>query len=191
MILFDMLRETQIKPSDVFVDIGANMGQELHFLAPMGIQVYSYEPHPVFFEHLKRAYGNYKNVKLYNVAVSNINGVTGLRCQNSPTEINAGASIKKKRNCMDEPSYEVETIKASDEIKRILQNFDRIKVLKMDIEGSEYDVLLDILDKGLMEKVDFLYFEDHLGRIIDEEYDKKREVVLKKLKDMNIKYGTW
>ena len=190
-IFIDMVRDTKLAPNDVFVDIGANIGQELSLLAKYGIKMYSYEPHPVFFAHLQKQYSMYPNVELHNVAITNFNGTIGLYCQNTPTEINAGASIKRKRNCLDTPSYTVKTLKASDEVKRLINIHKRIKVFTMDIEGSEYDVLEDLLDNNLMDSIDFLYFEDHHKRILDEKYETKRVEILKRLEDKNIRHKPW
>ena len=41
-------------------------------------------------------------------------------------------------------------------------------------EGSEYDILHDVLDAGLQERIGKIYFEDHVRKVPGLESDKKR-----------------
>jgi len=61
-----------------FFDIGANVGLDTLFGASLGWNVFSFEPDPYNFSILKNniLLNNFKNVKLYQKAVSNISSVT-------------------------------------------------------------------------------------------------------------------
>jgi len=174
-----MLAKTNIKAGDVFVDIGANIGQELQYLAPLGVTVYSYEPHPIFYNMIHNLYGNLPNVSIKEMAVSNYNGEANLFCKKSETAINGGPSIKHKFNCLPVPSYKVKVIKITDIIKPILEKHGTIKVLKIDTEGSEFDILKDLMESDIdLSKIEYLYMEDHYGEIGNEDYYTTRDFVI-------------
>tara|TARA_R110002074_G_scaffold238520_1_gene410424 strand:+ start:174 stop:974 length:801 start_codon:yes stop_codon:yes gene_type:complete len=45
-----------------------------------------------------------------------------------------------------------------------IAKIDKIDILKLDVEGSEYKILKNILDENLHEKIDLIFFEDHLDK---------------------------
>ena len=58
--------------NNIFIDVGANIGEISEYVEKKcKAKVYSYEPHPTAFIFLKKRFINNKNIKLFNLAVSN------------------------------------------------------------------------------------------------------------------------
>src|SRR5688572_20763828 len=58
-----------LKEGDVYIDCGANIGQEIEIVADKGVEVYAFEPNPYPFKVLQERFGKYKNVHLFQQAV--------------------------------------------------------------------------------------------------------------------------
>lgn len=69
-----------------------------------------------------------------------------------------GASIAKN---WGGSSYEVETLDFCEFLKGILQEHSRISLIKIDIEGAEFDVLDLLIEQKLYEKVEYIMVETH------------------------------
>ena len=72
-----------LNSNSIFIDIGANNGlHSLYVSDNFKCKVICYEPHPVPFEILKKRFKNIKNVKIYNLAVSDETSQTNLYLHN-------------------------------------------------------------------------------------------------------------
>ena len=56
------------------VDIGANIGNHSIAFSKISKKVYSFEAHPRTFEILKFNTDKYKNIKIFNIGISNKKG---------------------------------------------------------------------------------------------------------------------
>ena len=65
-----------------------------------------------------------------------------------------------------------------------ITGIDRIDILKLDVEGCEYKILENVLEEKLHEKIDQIFFEDHLDKMPG--MLELRSSVLKKIKDLGI-----
>src|SRR5688572_27536783 len=63
----EILRD--LKEGDIYIDCGANIGQEIELVADNGVEVYAFEPNPHPFKILQERFGKYPNVHLYQQAV--------------------------------------------------------------------------------------------------------------------------
>ena len=146
----------------VFIDCGANVGDTIelflrNFQNSHLYELYAFEPN----EELTSNY-NYKNLVVINrgvwisdeikrFCVGNKNTSTNSRIE----EFTVGRSLSKfsktiEIECVDFSSWLFENFKREDYI-----------ILKMDIEGSEYDVLDKMITDESMSLVDDLYIEFH------------------------------
>lgn len=142
-------------PNALFVDVGANIGyHSLLARKRLGNQgkVVSFEPMPDIHEKLiKNLQG--LDVQAYQYAVSSANGLATL---NIPRGSEANDGISTLQDCSDAVNrITVQTIS--------LDGFldEEIHVLKIDVEGHEYSVLLgakSLLSQG---KIKNIIFEDH------------------------------
>jgi len=60
-------------------------------------------------------------------------------------------------------------------------------IVKIDTEGSEYDIIGDILTNNMIHKIDEIWFEDHENRISETaKFKDKRKAVLKEIREKEI-----
>lgn len=155
----------------IFVDVGANIGDSALYAAlqPHVNYVYAYEPFPETNNFLK------ENIKLNAELEKKISVFSyGWGSENKEMEIffhsdSASSVVNSVCDFFNEKQGENKTkktkllIKKSSEILSSL--FDKHQeekfVLKLDIEGAEYDVLEDLHQSGLLSKVSVIMLEWH------------------------------
>jgi FkbM family methyltransferase len=135
------IKDLIFNDGDVVIDIGANVGLVSIFLAKKfpNIKIYSFEAHPltysIFLENIKL--NNVKNIYPYNLAVfSKDDEIVEIKMD----YINTGSSScfnTYVKNTND--AEKVKTIKLDSIIEN--NNINKIKFLKIDCEGAEFDIL--------------------------------------------------
>ena len=94
---------------------------------------------------MHKRFKNNPKIKIYNFAVSNFTGKTFLyfhKKAKNISEFNERSSIKKEKDGLDiNKKVEVNCIN----IKEILEQYDKIDLIKIDIEGSEYEIMPEII----------------------------------------------
>lgn len=139
-------RNINFEPGDTVLDIGANVGSVSIMLAKKYpfLKIYSYEAHPVNYQNLQKNLqeNNIKNVKAFNYAVYSVD--------NHTININLNADNTGATNSFIDPSLhpdlypseysniEVPTISLDTILKD--NNIEKIKLLKMDCEGAEFEI---------------------------------------------------
>ena len=147
------------------IDIGANFGQEIEALAPIGCQVHSFEPHPVLYEKLKNKYKDDPNVTIIEKAAWHTDTKRLFYFKRSMEDRNGGATLIKGKTNIDKNIHtEVECI----DIVQYVEDLDTdIDWFKLDAEGAEYKILRALFERGAYKKIKNLYYEDHGGKIND------------------------
>lgn len=114
---------------DHVVDIGANIGNHSIAYSKISKKVYAFEAHPRTFEILKFNINEYKNIKIYNIGISDKKGHLYFKKVNSTNiggkRLSKIGSIKSQINKLD----------------NIIKLDKKIKLIKIDIEGHEYEAL--------------------------------------------------
>lgn len=136
----------------VIVDIGANIGVTavLFSVAYPNAEIHCYEPHPVNYEILLKNSQPYKNLVLHQFALGNFNGEALLKDSNDPTNY-AGYSFHDGRQV----GTRVKVVRASDALLPLGQ----IDIMKLDCEGSEYEIFQDFADH--VTRAEFIMGEMH------------------------------
>ena len=167
-----------LEEGDVFVDIGANAGYFTIIAASKvgedGL-VYAFEPNPKLSENLKLSLEKNnlsKRVEVINKAISNSDskteelymsndnsndGISSLK----PGEIHLESGDLSKLNTM-----EVETITFDNFI--INKSKNNIKIIKIDIEGAEYEALQGMHDFLVSNKPKYLICETTMNNNVCE-----------------------
>jgi FkbM family methyltransferase len=146
----------EIHSNDVIVDIGAQIGAFSVFAsqkAPLG-HVYSYEPIPENFQLLKEniSINKLKNVTCCQRAVLSTTGDEMMYVE----KFNSGGHSKYQRRNNSAIKIKSVTLKDIFETNKI----NRINLLKIDVEGSEYEIILET-QKKYLDKIDKIIMEYH------------------------------
>lgn len=159
---------SMLKPGDIVLDCGANVGDVTGPLAKTGAQVHAYEPDPFAFGRLTKACGDLENVTLHNAAVGVSSGTIRLMRADNFASNPKGASVKStvisggRRIDEDhENTIEVELVNLIDVIKGFTREHGEIAFLKMDIEGAELDLLEKMDSENLFDNIRLTVAETH------------------------------
>jgi FkbM family methyltransferase len=165
----------------IFLDCGTHMFQGLsQFIEKINIdttwEIHCFESNPIVYkksQDIKEKFEkNGFNINHYNLAVSDTNGFVKVNCAYSfeGDYVHLGSNILKSPPIMDikyndtfkykDDDIQVQAIKFSDKLKTICSEEDMV-ILKLDIEGSEFAVLDDIIESETYKLLDEIYIEFH------------------------------
>ena len=137
-----------INKNSTIIDLGANIGDITDFLFKKHQPyIFSYEPNIVCYNHMKNRFASIKKIKVFNYAVSNFNGDSFLYFNkyaksNNDTRFIEGATLRTDKDNIDvKKKIKVNVV----DIKEVLQNHNIIDLIKIDIEGSEYQIMPEII----------------------------------------------
>lgn len=137
IVMLDVVRRI-LRPGDVYVDVGANLGVLVlvaaRRVAPAGT-VFAFEPGPEVFERLKE-----------NLELNEVTNVTLVpkACSDEPStatlysfadKSHDTASMGPRQDYTVEKAVDVETVRLDDVVDR------RPRLVKIDVEGAEWPVL--------------------------------------------------
>jgi FkbM family methyltransferase len=127
----------EVNRNHVVIDIGANIGVFAAYAATRasGVKVYAYEPFPENVRWLKKNIedSRLKNVKILQQAVAGNTGIRNLKASNSNWIVHS-LSAQNDEDGMPVDSISLNDLMAREEIKQC-------DLLKLDCEGSEYEIL--------------------------------------------------
>lgn len=173
-----------LRPGDLAVDCGANMGVVTERLAATGADVIAFEPDPFAFGTLQQKFGIAPNVTLINAAVSVSDGNVRLMRADNFAENPEGASVKSTildggRRIDVENSVEVRLMDFPNWVQEQVKARGEIAFIKMDIEGAELDILEKMHDERLFDNVRCLVAETHERKFKDlrDRYKALRDTV--------------
>ncbi|KUJ51985.1 FkbM family methyltransferase [Chryseobacterium sp. JAH] len=130
-----------LKPGDVFIDIGANIGlfslNASEIVGEKG-KVYAFEAFPSNYRQFKEniSINKFENIIPENKAISNQNSTIEILYNEKDRNIGMASAFLK-----DFTSNEVVECTTLDQYSDD-HNINKIALIKIDIEGSEYDALL-------------------------------------------------
>jgi FkbM family methyltransferase len=161
--------------------------------------VYCYEANPRTYNLAKQKIPTTfkKNDKFYNLAVSDHDGEIFINCDmedNIGTGV--GSNILKTPPVQDGRYFiwEKETVKCFDLSKFISSITDKdILIIKLDIEGAEFDVLNKIINDKTYLFIDEMYVEFHERFFHQnvEYYKNLKNNFVKFFSDNNVKFNLW
>lgn len=157
------LETISFQPEDIVIDVGAHVGIVSLYLAKRWpfLRIFAFEPHPAnhanFVENLRL--NNVSNVCLFRQAITADGRSIMLRCVDSNTG-GATAVFDVAGACTVGP---VESVTLQDIFERTVAPAQRCRLLKIDCEGMEYE----ILPSPVLDRVDFLAAEFHEGALYE------------------------
>lgn len=175
-----------VSENDIVVDLGANVGSVSEEFLKNGCEVYAYEPHPIAFEKLQNNLSTYKKVHIFNNAVLNKKDKMKLYFhrdhKDNEVEYSTSASLMTdKRDISHSDFAEVDVLDIKDILRAIK---GRVKILKIDIEGAEYDVLDHIIENHLYKDIDYIFVETHHHKI--DNLTDRHEKIVRDIRDNDI-----
>lgn len=146
----------------VIVEAGAHVGldtMEMSKLWPDST-IYAFEPVPEIFDQLKKNVSGYKNIKVFNVALSNITGECKMFVSSGLSD-GSSSLLKPKDHLKDYPGVyfekeiTVKTVTVEDWAKQ--QGLSKIDFFWLDLQGHELNVLKTAAD--LIKNTSVIYTE--------------------------------
>lgn len=150
-------------PSEIAIDCGANVGLFTTRMAESGATVYAFEPNPAAYEALVRNTARYPNVKTIRAAATAAPGPVRLYlhkwASEDPLHWSTGSSLLGGKKNVSRERFEL--VDGVDLAAFIREIGGRVRVLKMDVEGAEVEILNRLLDEGLHESIGYAFVEVH------------------------------
>lgn len=156
-----------LRPGDIAIDCGANVGQVTELLAWTGATVYAFEPNPHAFRRLQARFGRWPNVVCINKGVWHEAKTMPLylhvRAEEDPVKWSNGSSLLPfKSNVRPDQAVMVDLV----DLPAFLRHLDApVRILKMDVEGAECPILERLLDEGLLRNISCVLVETHDDKI--------------------------
>ena len=188
---YKKIMQIDFKEGDIVIDIGANVGMVSILLAKKFpfIKIYSFEP-------LKENYDNFiKNIELNNIpkgvitaenkAVTKDGRLITMSINSSNKGGSSTTDVISVNSIMTKENSQVESITLEEIFKNY--NINKLKLLKIDCEGSEYEILYNT-DTNLLKNIENLRGEFHENKNLTGEYDidKLCEYVSKYIKNYKV-----
>ncbi|WP_299779554.1 FkbM family methyltransferase [uncultured Roseobacter sp.] len=165
---------SMLKPGEIVLDCGANIGDVTGPLAATGAAVHAYEPDPYAFGRLLGAFKDTPNVNLHNAAVGVSSGTIKLMRAENFEANPKGASVKSTvmvggRRIDEHPdnTIDVNLVDLPALARDLIDEHGEIAFLKMDIEGAELEVLETMLEQRLFDNIRLTVAETHEKKFRD------------------------
>ena len=164
----------------VVIDLGGYIGLWARDIVnQFGCTVYSYEAVERYFNQI-----NYLGVDSYQAAVTCKTGTDYIHVCDEGSAVGTLADDKKKNdldssyqsNIQSHSTIPLEKINTID-INEVLEEFNKVDLLKINIEGGEYDILTRMCDTGTINKVDNIQIQFH--NFVEDAQNKYNNIVNK------------
>lgn len=175
-----------------FIDCGAHCGESiLTAKQRFGISTHiiSFEPIPYLANQLVEIHKDNDTVQIVNACVWINDEIQKIYVS---TDITDGSSLLgSKLNNMKEDTYiDIPCVDLSTWIKNTFTLNDYV-ILKLDIEGAEYEVLNKMIEDDSIKLIKELWGEHHIDKLRDERSHQLYEKTQKYLKDNRMELKTW
>jgi FkbM family methyltransferase len=177
------LRKFDIRRGDVVIDLGANVGEVSEYFLRKGAIVHAYEPNAHAAQVLLQRLGCKKNLHFYPLAVAGFTGRSKLYLhrdhhESELTYSQAGSLCSEKDNVCED-FIEIDVVS----IRDVLAAHKHIKLLKIDIEGGEYDIMDEILAR--LDTIDTVLLETHENK--SAVFREKNDELMEKIEKSGVK----
>jgi FkbM family methyltransferase len=147
--------KVKLKSNGLVLDFGGYVGEFTSKMSKLNPDMLFliFEPIPNFYKKCQRRFRKNRNVSIlpYGVTSNGRNidlAIDGPRTRTNQSGKNLGFPSKS--------------------ITGILDNLDQVELLKMNIEGLEYECLLSIIENGSIKKINYLLVQFHNFNVDDE-----------------------
>jgi len=151
--------------------IGEDISFDLDIIQKHNCSVHGFDPTPKSIDWIKQNCPTDKFI-FHKYGISDKSGYETFYLPKNPNHISGSATIQDNINT--QTAMQVEMKKLSDIMEEL--HHTHIDILKIDIEGSEYNVIDNILESGILAKQLLIEFHD---RFISSGRDKSKQTVNK------------
>jgi FkbM family methyltransferase len=146
--------------NSIVLDLGAHHGEfSKNIYNLYNCKIYSFEPVQHNYNQCKVNLQDYEGIKLYKLVLSNENGTCDFFVAGESSSIYIGSTIGE---------YEIETKKIDEFLDE--NGINKVDLIKMNIEGSEYELLEYIIKNNFIDRFENLQIQFH-----DNAFDGWRE----------------
>lgn len=181
----------------IFLDCGANRGQSIIGAKKQfgsDIEVYSFEAVTILYNKLVEKWSNDPKVHLFNNAVWDKNDKVKIYISTEWSDASTLYLDKFDRKIDKDLYNEVNSIDLAEFIKTNFTPEDYI-ILKLDIEGAEYDVLYHLAKTEVISYLNEVWGEWHLDKFpierIVNDLGPKQDYIFEKLYKYKLTFKDW
>jgi hypothetical protein len=148
----DWLRyEYDLNENSIVIDLGCYIGEFTKIMEDkFNCYIYSFEPIKLFYDVCVDKFKNNSKIKVYKAGLSN---------ENKKVDFTIGGEASSMFSDEDRPEIDVDLIKIDDFLEQ--EKIQKVNVLKMNIEGGEYDLLEYMIKNNLTEKFENIQVQFH------------------------------
>jgi FkbM family methyltransferase len=155
IFIYEVYKFSSTKKSPLIVDCGSNIGMSvLYFklIFPAG-KIMAFEPHPASFNllHENVAANDIADVSLFNFALGDLDQTALLHNEEGEDTL----TMSLFRNEANATSEKINVKKLSDHVH------GKIDLVKIDVEGSEDKIIIDLVQTGKIDLVEKMIIEYH------------------------------
>jgi FkbM family methyltransferase len=160
----------EITSNDIIFDLGGYEGEftERFLETHSPERVHIFEPVPEFADRIRDKFSDNSTVDVHNYGLKDVNAT-----QEFSIDSNSSSMYT------DEPNTEVEIRDVVEVIDEL--GVEEIRLMKINIEGSEYDLIKRLIESGYIEDIEDVQVQFHKFDYLDEPV-KKREAIRKELR---------
>ena len=174
-----------------FIDCGAHCGESILTAKQYfgsDINVISFEPVPGLAKQLQEIHQNDPTIQIQNSAVWINDDIKKFHLSEAYTD---GSSLLNSLNNLRDDHYiDINCFDLSTWISESFNEKDYL-ILKLDIEGAEYEVLNKMIEDDTIKLVNELWGEWHDMKIDDDHTQFLAKKIYKYLEDNNINFKEW
>ncbi|MDC1148764.1 FkbM family methyltransferase [Pelagibacteraceae bacterium] len=202
LILFVYLYKKNFSKKKLFIDCGCNKGQGFNFFKRFfPLNKYDYillDPNPFIKNDIKTLIKNnsHGNIKFINKGISTKNSEEYFWYPQDNKKAVGGTLYPHLNNSTHNNNLKrkkVSLLKFEDFLLKYGKLYDEI-ILKIDVEGSEYKILDNMIKKNLFIKIKLIIIEFHSQYMkynISQKYKKKEKIIKKILSKKKINCIEW
>ncbi len=139
-----------LNANSVVFDLGGYQGQwSSDIYSKYNANIYIFEPYQAFFENIQRRFEQNRKIQIFPFGLSLANRTVDLNVSDD------GSSMFRK----GEKTVEITLVKAEDFLKK--NNLLRIDLMKLNIEGGEYDLLEHFIETGRIKTINNIQVQFH------------------------------
>lgn len=152
-----------LNENSLVIDLGGYLGEWTEKIYnKYSCNVYVFEPVQKYYDSIVEKFKNDDKIKAFNLGLSSVNEVVKIKHDNASSSIFIENGIEE----------EIKLIKYYDFIKQ--NSIETIDLIKINIEGSEYELLEHIIENNLHEKIKNLQIQFH--KIFDDSEEKREKI---------------